>query len=57
MRILFVGDVVGRPGRDAVEGLLHRESGPVDFFPVGDNARDRAEPSDHAYRLRVGEVR
>ena len=22
MRILFVGDVVGRPGRDAVEGLL-----------------------------------
>ena len=24
MRILFVGDVVGRPGRDAVEGLLPR---------------------------------
>ena len=24
MRILFVGDVVGRPGRDAVEGLLGR---------------------------------
>jgi calcineurin-like phosphoesterase len=22
VRILFVGDVVGRPGRDAVEGLL-----------------------------------
>ena len=40
MRILFVGDVVGRPGRDAVEGLLPvlRERHEVDVCVVnGEN--------------------
>jgi metallophosphoesterase (TIGR00282 family) len=40
MRILFVGDVVGRPGRDAVEGLLPglRETYDVDVCVVnGEN--------------------
>jgi metallophosphoesterase (TIGR00282 family) len=40
MRILFVGDVVGRPGREAVEGLLpsHRERHEVDACVVnGEN--------------------
>jgi metallophosphoesterase (TIGR00282 family) len=40
MRILFVGDVVGRPGRDAVEGLLAslRERHDVDVCVVnGEN--------------------
>ena len=40
MRILFVGDVVGRPGRDALEALLPglRESLDVDACVVnGEN--------------------
>jgi metallophosphoesterase (TIGR00282 family) len=43
MRILFVGDVVGRPGREAVEGLLPRlrEEHAVDACIVnGENAAD-----------------
>lgn len=43
MRILFIGDVVGRPGRDAIEGLLPglREELEVDVCIVnGENAAD-----------------
>ena len=43
MRILFIGDVVGRPGRDAIEGLLPRlrEELEVDACVVnGENAAD-----------------
>jgi calcineurin-like phosphoesterase len=43
MRILFIGDVVGRPGRDAIEGLLPRlrEELEVDACIVnGENAAD-----------------
>ncbi len=43
MRILFVGDVVGRPGRDAVCGLLPRVRGEyaIDVCVVnGENAAD-----------------
>ncbi len=43
MRILFIGDVVGRPGRDAIEGLLPRlrEELEADLCIVnGENAAD-----------------
>jgi 2',3'-cyclic-nucleotide 2'-phosphodiesterase len=43
MRILFIGDVVGRPGRDAIEGLLPRlrDELEVDLCIVnGENAAD-----------------
>jgi metallophosphoesterase (TIGR00282 family) len=43
MRILFVGDVVGRPGRDAVTGLLPRlrEEHAIDLCVLnGENAAD-----------------
>ncbi len=43
MRILFIGDVVGRPGREAIEGLLPglRDELEVDLCVVnGENAAD-----------------
>ena len=42
---------------DALEGGADRQPLAIDLLGIGDDARDGAEPADHARRLRVGELR
>ena len=56
MKILFIGDIVGRPGRDAVKKLipdLKKEFGPDIIIANGENVSGgKGLSAEHAHELK-----